>query len=210
MDFFDFLNNIFFPLKNSINVIFGPPAVGKTTFSYIIIKKFLLGNEINNIYYVDTENGFSKRRLIQVFPSFEQYSEKFSLFKIRDFEKLNNFLRKFNDKNSLLIVDSISMPYRLKLKDNFELINKELAITLNELINKAENNYILLVSHSYFKENEHRIVGGDLMKYFSKSIIEMLFDGNKRKIRLIKHKFIEEKEIKIEIKKEGFKIKRFF
>ncbi len=103
------------------------------------------------------------------------------------------------------------MPYRLELKDDFELINKELARTLHILLNKIadDNSKILLISHSYFKDLEHRIVGGDILKYYSKVLIEMSFEGEKRKIKLLKHKYLPTKELKVKITKEGFKIKKF-
>ena len=195
------------PLKESIVSIFGPPGIGKTTFCYQIVKENI--EEVNEVFYIDTEKGFSKERFLQIFPEFERFKDKFNFFEIKNFEELNEFLRKFNSKNSLLIVDSLSMPYRLILKENLEKINQELAKTLYELLNKSENNFIVLVNHSYFLNNEHRVIGGDLIRYFSKVLIEMNFENGRRKIKILKHKFLEPKEIKFEIKKEGFKKKLF-
>ena len=208
MEIFDKLQ---FPLKNSINTIFGPSGVGKTTVAYLLAKKEILNNK--EVYFVDTERGFSKRRFLQIFPEFDKnknYQELFHLVTPNSFEEQNEFLRKINIKNSVLIVDSISMLYRLELKDNYEEINKEMAKTLKILLDKTENNKILLISHSYFKDLEHKIVGGDLLKYYSKVLIEMFFEGGKRKMRLVKHKFLPQKEFGFEIKEDGIKLKRFF
>jgi len=202
------LKKLEFPLKYSINTIFGPAGVGKTTLSYLIIKEELKNNK--EVYYVDTEKGFSLRRIKQIFEDFENFSDKFSKIEIKEFNELNEFLRKINLNNKILIVDSISMPYRLELKDNFEEINKEMAKTLHILLDKLnENNKVILIAHSYFKDDDHRIVGGDIMKYYSKALLEMNFEGELRIIKLVKHKYKEPIKLKVEITKEGFKEKKF-
>ena len=206
------LNTLESPLKKTITTIFGPPGVGKTTFAYLFAKEELLKNK--KVFYVDSENGFSIKRFTQIFPEFKEnelFQENFIRIKVKEFNEQNEVLRKLDLKNASLIVDSISMLYRLELKDDFELINKELARTLHILLNKISeyDSKILLISHSYFKDLEHKIVGGDILKYYSKILIEMLFEGERRKIKLLKHKYLPIKELKVEITEEGFKIKRF-
>jgi RecA/RadA recombinase len=200
------------PLKNSITTVFGPAGVGKTTFAYLFAKEELLKG--NKIFYVDSENGFSLKRFIQIFPEFKEnkkLQESFVRVKVKSFEEQNNVLRNLNLTNASLIVDSISMLYRLELKDNFELINQELVKTLHILLEKVadQESKILLIAHSYFKDFEHRIVGGDILKYYSKVLIEFLFEGEKRKIKLLKHKYLPNKELRVEINEKGFKIKKF-
>lgn len=50
---------------------------------------------------------------------------------------------------------------------------------------------------------EANIVGGDLFKYWSKTIIELKNDGGKRKAILLKHRSIPNKEMSFEIRNEG-------
>jgi len=47
------------------------------------------------------------------------------------------------------------------------------------------------------------IVGGDLMKYWSKCIIELKSQNGKRKAILLKHRSMGEKELDFEIKQRG-------
>ena len=212
MYFNQILNTLESPLENTITTLFGPPGVGKTTFAYLFAREELLKNK--KVFYIDSENGFSIKRFTQIFPEFKEnelFQQNFIRIKIKDFNEQNEVLRKMNLKNTSLIVDSISMLYRLELKDDFESINKELAKTLHILLNKISeyDSKVLLISHSYFKDLEHRIVGGDILKYYSKILIEFLFEGERRKIRLLKHKYLPTKELKVEIVKKGFKIKKF-
>jgi len=52
-------------------------------------------------------------------------------------------------------------------------------------------------------QREVNIVGGDLLKYWSKCIIELKQDGNRRKAILLKHRSLPKKEINFEIKEKG-------
>ena len=67
------LKKLEFPIKYSINTIFGPSGVGKTTLAYVIAKEELKKGE--EIYYIDTEKGFSLRRMKQIFEDFENFSK---------------------------------------------------------------------------------------------------------------------------------------
>jgi RecA/RadA recombinase len=202
------LKKLEFPLKYSINTIFGPSGVGKTTLAYLIAKEELENGK--EVYFIDTEKGFSLKRFKQIFENFDSFADKFFKIEIRNFDELNEFLRRMDLNNKVLIVDSISMPYRLRLKDDFEEINKEIVKTLDILLNKLnESNKVILISHSYFKDNEHRIVGGDIMKYYSKVLVEMNFEGELRTLRLVKHKYKKELKVKVEVFEKGFKEKKF-
>jgi DNA repair protein RadB len=52
-------------------------------------------------------------------------------------------------------------------------------------------------------EKETNIVGGDLLQYWSKCIIELKKDGQKRKAILLKHRNLAEKELNFVIRNEG-------
>ena len=47
------------------------------------------------------------------------------------------------------------------------------------------------------------LVGGDLFKYWSKTIIELKNEGNKRKAILLKHRSLPKKEMNFEIRNKG-------
>jgi DNA repair protein RadB len=53
------------------------------------------------------------------------------------------------------------------------------------------------------KKKEVRFVGGDLLQYWSKCIIELQNENGKRKAVLLKHRSLPTKDISFEIKNEG-------
>ena len=67
------------------------------------------------------------------------------------------------------------------------------------------------VYHEFLSEEERmkgimprvNLVGGDLMKYWSKAIIELRNDDGKRKAILLKHRSLPNKEMSFEIKDKG-------
>ena len=58
-------------------------------------------------------------------------------------------------------------------------------------------------------QREVNIVGGDLLKYWSKCIIELKQEGSKRKAILLKHRSLANKEMSFEIKDAGIFKKRW-
>jgi hypothetical protein len=52
-------------------------------------------------------------------------------------------------------------------------------------------------------KKQMNLVGGDLMKYWSKCIIELQNDRGKRKAILLKHRSMPEKELSFEIRDKG-------
>ncbi len=88
-----------FPLPSTINTIFGPSGIGKTTFAYLFAKEELLKNR--KVFYIDTENGFSIKRFIQIFPEFEKnkiFQQNFVRIKVKDFKEQNEVLRRLELK----------------------------------------------------------------------------------------------------------------
>ena len=101
-------------------------------------------------------------------------------------------------------------------------INREVAIQMRILsqISRRQNLPILItnqVYHEFLSEEawkkgikpEANIVGGDLFKYWSKTIIELKNDSGKRKAVLIKHRSMPVKELNFEIRNEGIFKKRW-
>jgi len=58
-------------------------------------------------------------------------------------------------------------------------------------------------------KREVNIVGGSLLKYWSKCIIELKLDGNRRKAILLKHRNLGMKEMNFEVKDKGIFKKRW-
>lgn len=129
--------------------------------------------------------------------------------KKKTFEKLKDLI---SSKIGLVIVDSIAMLYRLELgrdEDIYE-VNRELGKQLACLKEIASKKGIpVLVTNQVYADFENKdkinIVGGDLLKYGSKCLIELQItpSGNRRAI-IKKHRSIEgEKEITFKIVEGG-------
>ena len=131
---------------------------------------------------------------------------------------------------SLIIVDSIAMLYRLELgdaitsKDNEKIseVNRKLANqlrTLNE-ISRKQNIPVIVTNQVYStftQNNEERqtekkisMVGGDLLKYWSKCLIELQDFRGRRKLTLKKHRSLPIKSFTFEIINSGIRKKRMF
>jgi len=125
------------------------------------------------------------------------------------FEKLKESIR---GKIGLLVVDSIAMLYRLEMgKDNdiYE-INRELGKQIGYLTEIARNKKIpILITNQVYADFENKdkvnLVGGDLLKYGSKCLIELQITPSRNRRAIIKkHRSIEEeKEITFKIVEGG-------
>ncbi len=139
---------------------------------------------------------------------------------------------------SLIIVDSIAMLYRLELGDairseeteKIQEVNRKLARQLRSLneIARKQNIPVVVTNQVYsqFIKNEDQqdqmnpekkkferqvsMVGGDLLKYWSKCLIELQNFRGRRKIILRKHRSLPEKELHFEIIHTGIRKKGLF
>ena len=138
---------------------------------------------------------------------------------------------------SLIIIDSIAMLYRLELgsaitskdQERISEVNRKLANqlrTLNEIARK-QNIPVIVTNQVYsqFEPNRYyntpntelqtlekrvSMVGGDLLKYWSKCLIELKNYGGKRKLILKKHRSLPEKELAFEITNTGIRKRGIF
>lgn len=196
-----------------INTIYGPSGSGKTLLCLLAaIEQLKKGRKV---IYIDTEGGFSAERFKQLWSdgnldgilflrptSFAEQHEAL--------DKLRNMI---NRKIGLVIVDTISMLYRLELGKEAPLdVNRELGkqlAFLNEIARKKDIPVLIAnqIYTSFDERDRVNIVGGDLLKYSSKCMIELVrLGGRKRKAILRKHRSIaDEKEVVFEIDKDGIK-----
>lgn len=209
--FDDFLNGGY--EAEVINTIYGEAGSGKSNLAMLVA---LSAAQKGKVIYIDTEGGFSPERIMQLNPekardllknivilqptTFEQQAEKF-----------NRLEQVANQKNAkLIIVDSISMLYRLALgMQEAYSTNKEMARQLG-ILRKLSHDLkipILLTNQVYADfdiPGEIKMVGGDLMKYFSKCIIKLrVIDKSKRTAELVKHRSLPNKTIYFEIREDG-------
>ena len=200
--------------KDIITTIYGPAGSGKTVLC--ILCAINVARSGKKVVYVDSEGGFSLERLRQISSHISQDYKKiidnmvflkptsFAEQK-KSFEKLKSIV---NDKIGLIIVDTIAMLYRLELGKNEDIheVNIELSKQISYLTEIARKKGIpILITNQVYADFDAKdkvnIVGGDILKYGSKCLMELQItpNGNRRLI-LKKHRSIgEEKEILFKI-----------
>lgn len=216
-----------------ITTIYGPGGSGKTNLCMILaVSQAKKGNKV---IYIDTEGGFSIDRVKQLLygktENLNETLENILLLKPTSFEEQNDAFQKMlasikKDSISLIIIDSIAMLYRLELGDAIQTeepekireVNRKLANQLRALaeISRKQNIPVVITNQVYSKfikndedkaEKIYSMVGGDLLKYWSKCIIELTNFRGRRKLTLKKHRSLPEKSLDFEITNEGIKKK---
>ena len=116
-----------------------------------------------------------------------------------------------NENIGLIVVDSISMLYRLELGKSEEVygVNSALGKQIAYLVEIARKRKIpVLITNQVYSDFDKRdavkMVGGDLLKYGSKCLIEMKKFNNCRGLVLRKHRYLPEgKELRFQIVEKG-------
>ncbi|MBR9680574.1 MAG: AAA family ATPase [Candidatus Altiarchaeota archaeon] len=170
------LDKLFDVEKGIVTALIGGPGTGKTSLALCLAKNF------SNPYFVDTE-GLSMERVKQIGVS------QLRIARVREFENQTKIISSFDLDADLLIIDSLVMLYRLELAKDHEKANRLLSRQISKLHNLADklNIPILITGHVYKKDGKKKVVGGDIVKYWAKSIILLEKKGfSKRKATLLK------------------------
>lgn len=219
-----------------ITMIAGPPGSGKTNF--VILAACSQAKKSNKVIYIDTEGGFSVDRVKQITGNgnYKDILKNIFLLEPTSFEEQKKYIlnlgnRIKKEQIKLIIIDGVAMLYRLELgdaqetKDNEKIrnINRQVAQQMKTLAEIARTQKIpIIVTNQVYAgflslddlkkgaKKEINIVGGDLLKYWSKCIIELNFERGKRKAILLKHRSLPKKELAFEIKQKGVFRKGFF
>jgi DNA repair protein RadB len=222
-----------------ITTLYGPGASGKTNLALIVAtSQARKGNKViyidteggfsidrvhQLVYKNEEEYETTLRNIILLNPTNFQEQED-------AFENIAKHLKKGGI--SLIVVDSIAMLYRLELADaiqtkedeKIKAVNRKLARQLKYLNEVARKQHIPVVvtnqvysefvSDEELKERNYEkqvsMVGGDLLKYWSKCLIELQNFSGKRKVILQKHRSLPKKELAFEITNGGIKKKGLF
>jgi len=213
--------------KGVLTLFYGPAASGKSNF--VTLAACHLAKKDKKVVFIDTEGGFSLDRVRQISGGIPEFILKnIIIFKPTNFYEqkkvLFKLLKEYKSKNiGLILVDSMVMFYRLELAlarkrgiDEVRRINNELANQMKALyeIARKGNIPVLITTQVYNdflneedwalgKEAGVNLVGGDILKYWSKCIIELQNKNGRRKAIIRKHRSLPEKEFNFEIVNEG-------
>lgn len=199
--------------RDVITTIYGPGGVGKTCLCTLC--SIAVINRGKKVIYIDTEGGFSLARLQQLTPHYATVLNHILFLKPSHFEEQKRIIEKLRtiatESIGLIVVDTIGMLYRLEFtKDEavFDL-NRELGKQLVCLADIArKRNIPVLVANQVYsavaEANGVRMVGGDILLYGSKCLIELQKEQkNLRKAILKKHRSLPEQEMCFHIVQEG-------
>ncbi len=204
-----------------ITTIYGPAGSGKTNFCIMLAVD--VASKGKKVLYIDTDGSFSTERLKQVSVAkgldHKEMLDRMLFYRPVTFQEQKGVFDKLKslmtDTIGLVVVDSIAMLYRLEFgKSSEEIygINRELGRQLSFLseISRKKGIPILMTNQVYssFEEKEKiNMVGGDILRYGSKCLIEIKPYRNVRRARLVRHRSLpQDKEIFFRITQEGAEI----
>jgi len=205
-----------------ITTIYGPAGSGKTNFC--VLAGMSQAKKGGKVIFVDTEGGFSVERFKQVAgEGYEKILKNVLLLKPTTFSEQEKAFDKLlkeikNARISLVIIDGMTMLYRLELaearkeddKSEISRINSKLARQMRILAEIARTRKIpVLITNQVYSDfgsgvdGGVHMVGGDILKYWSKCIIELQSKYGKRKAVMRKHRSLPEKELNFVINMGG-------
>ena len=214
--------------KDIITMIAGPPGSGKTNFC--ILAACSQAKKSKKVIFIDTEGGFSVDRVRQILgDNYEDTLKNIFLLEPTSFEEQKKSFSQLLDKTKknhvgLIIIDGMATLYRLELGEASKSknvgavkeLNQKVAQQMRVLseISRKQKIPVIITNQVYSDflseedlkkgiKKESNLVGGDLMKYWSKCIIELKIENRKRKAILLKHRSLPIKEMNFEIKEKG-------
>lgn len=196
-----------------ITTIFGPSGSGKTNLC--LLTAVHVAQSGKKVLFVDTEGGIAVERIKQISDDYQAVLEKILFFNPLTFaeqKQLFETLRGMATENiGLIVVDSIAMLYRLELGKSDEIyeVNSALGRQIAYLVEIARHHKIpVLITNQVYADFDNReevkMVGGDLLKYGSKCLIELKKFRNGRGLILRKHRSLPEgREVLFNIVEKG-------
>lgn len=184
-----------------INQFYGSSGTGKTNLCLQALVTAI--NSGKKVVYVDTEGGFSQKRLDQLTKGrSDEFLNDIYLFRVTDFSEQNEVIEDLSNIDAgLVIIDSLTSLYRPELSDgDVRETNREMGKQV-KILNKIAHSReipILITNQVYSNFNSESgeviPVGGDTLKYSSKVIVQLKRAGRDKKGILKKHLFKKEGE----------------
>jgi len=221
--------------RDIITTLYGPAGSGKSNLCLLVAAS--QAKKDKKVIFIDTEGGFSIERFKQLTgEEYKKHLENVILLKPMSFlEQEQAFVKLLKELKSadisLIIVDGMTMLYRLELaeaiksKDETQIreINSKLAKQMRILAEIARKRLIPVVItnqvYSEFlsdedlkagKEKRVSMVGGDILKYWSKCILELKSERGRRKIIIQKHRSLRQKDMDFIITNSGIRRRGLF
>lgn len=205
-------------LPKTITQIYGGPAAGKTNLCLCATV-----NEIKKgkkVIFIDTEGSFSVQRLKQISKGkVEDILSNTILAEPSDFDEQKIAINKLEDlvitnDVGLIVVDSLVSLYRLEMggAEDAYALNREMGKLLAQLLKISKKYKIpVVVTNQVYASFEKggegsKIVpvGRDLLKYWTKIVINLKKDIESRVATVVRHKFKPEgSSIKFKITDSG-------
>ena len=190
-----------------ITTIYGPASSGKTTAC--LLACISAAKKEKKSIFIDTEGGVSMSRLKQLCGEEEKkILPSLLMLRPKTFDEQREMIVKLpkmiNERVGLIVVDTIATLYRLEAgkSDQVKGINKDLGRQLGVLGMLAGKHHIpVLVTNQVYSDfavpGQVKMVGGDILPYASKCIIEFQKFKTRRKAIVRKHRSIEENREKV-------------
>lgn len=169
--------------KGAITQFYGPPGCGKTNIALKILYETTKTG--SKAIYMDTEGGLSLERIQQISgDDFNTIANRVYLLEPKTFDQQQNEIQNIEellneDENvDMLIIDSVVALYRVEDGDPNE-INKRLGRLMAKLLTMSRTHDIAVVItnqiYSPFDSDDLIVepIGGTVLKYWSKIIIEI-------------------------------------
>ncbi len=202
-----------------ITALYGPAGSGKTTSCLLAAVSAATAkeNKDKKVVFIDTEGGFSTERLQQLTGDSREARkvlEKVMLLKATSFAEQKKFIETLSEQISskvgLIVCDTISSLYRIERGEDNASLNRELGKQLSVLLTIARTKEIPVVVTTpvyadFADKTKIKMVGGDILKYSSKCLIELKINGNGTRTALLaKHRSIPQSEVTFRITERGF------
>ena len=203
--------------KNIITTIYGPAGSGKTNIALLTLCTVIKNG--GKALYIDTEGSFSASRAQQILPNFSEFANNVLFLRPFTFDdqkkafvKLKQTIESSPEEYQIIIIDSIAMLYRLEVGKTLDVsfVNKELGIQLGLLTELTRKfNIPVLITNQVYSDFERKdkvnMVGGDMLKYTSKCLVELKKGHHGVRVAILKkHRSIAEgSEAAFKIVQEG-------
>lgn len=183
--------------NGSVTLIYGEAGAGKTNFCLQLARNVAVSG--SKVAYIDTE-GLSSERLSQVFTGCEEAIKNLLIFQVHSFFEQSDRIDKVeklaaNGAISLVVIDSLTMFYRLSHDDN--AVRTDFVRQTEVLLNTARQYEIpiLVTSQVYanLMSGGVEFLGGHALHHNAKTIIRLDKRGEGRRVAvIIKHRSLPE------------------